>query len=131
VNTLHLILAWAIVGAFALLMLWGLALRIAGRSEEPVAFRAVLHWTENILVVQIVVGIVLLLLGRRITGVSVPVLHYFYGSLFPLIAIVGGRIAKLRREEAGKPGYVGIAWGALFAFGLTLRALMVGLESVG
>lgn len=130
-NLLHLVLAWGIVAAFLALAVWGLVLRLRQAESEPVAYRALLHWTENLLVVQVVSGIVLLLVGRRITGVAVPVLHYFYGSLFPLIAVVGGRIAKLRREEAGRPGYVGVAWGAFFAFGLTLRGLQMGLDSVG
>jgi hypothetical protein len=47
-------------------------------------------------------------------------LHYLYGSLFPLIAIVGGRLAGLRR---GEREYVGLAWGSFFAFALTLRGI--------
>jgi hypothetical protein len=47
-------------------------------------------------------------------------LHYLYGSMFPLVAIVGGRIAGLRRESRE---YVGLAWGSFFALALTLRAL--------
>jgi hypothetical protein len=40
--------------------------------------------------------------------------------VFPLVAIVGGRIAGLRRETRE---YIGLAWGSFFALGLTLRAL--------
>lgn len=125
----HRILGFAMPTAFFGLAVWGMILRIAKREEEPVAYRAVLHWTENLLVLQIVVGIVLLIIGKRILvpGESLDWLHYFYGSLFPLIAVIGGRIASLRRERYP---YVGIAWGAFFAFGLTTRALMLGLASV-
>lgn len=130
-SLLHRLLGFGIVAAFAILAIWGLVLRLLRRPEEPVLYRALLHWTENLLIVQIAVGVVLLLMGRRIVGVPLPVLHYFYGSLFPLITLVVGRIVRLRREDAGKPGYVAIAWAAFIAFGLTTRALMMGLQSLG
>lgn len=117
----------AIVLAFLVIALWGLGLRLAGRDEAPTAFRAVEYWTENLLAVQTVIGVAFLLLGRRVIGDDLVFLHYFYGSLFPLIAVVAGRIAALRRENHG---YVGMAWGAFFAFGLTTRALMTGCGGV-
>ncbi len=117
----------AIVLAFLVIALWGLGLRLAGREEAPTAFRAVEYWTENLLAVQTVIGVVFLLLGRRVIGDDLVFLHYFYGSLFPLIAVVAGRIAALRRESHS---YVGMAWGAFFAFGLTTRALMTGCGGV-
>jgi len=129
-DTIHLYAGYAIPALFLAMALWGLTLKLLRREEEPAAFRALLHWTENVLIAQIVVGIVLLIMGRRILvpGQSLAWLHYLYGSLFPLIAIVGGRLAGLRRE---RQEFVGIAWGAFFAFGLTARALMLGLEHVG
>lgn len=120
-------LGLALVLAFLLLALWGLGLRVAGRAETPTSYRAVQHWTENLLALQTVIGLVFLLIGRRVIGDDLVFLHYFYGSLFPLIAVVGGRIASLRRETHQ---YVGMAWGAFFAFGLTTRALMTGCGDV-
>lgn len=119
----HRYLGAAIVAGFLLLGLWGLLLRVLRRDEAPPAFWVAQHWTENLLVVQTVLGLVLLLIGRRVVGEPLAWLHYLYGSLFPLIAVVAGRIAGLRRE--GRE-YVGPAWGALFAIGLTLRALQTG-----
>lgn len=116
-----------IVLAFLVLALWGLGLRIAGRDEAPAAFRGVQHWTENLLALQTLGGVIFLLIGRRVVGDDLVFFHYLYGSLFPLIAVVGGRIAGLRREERE---YVGMAWGAFFAFGLTMRALMTGCGGV-
>ena len=124
---LHGLLGLSIVVAFLTLAVWGLALRLLRREEAPVAYRAVQHWTENLLALQVVVGVVFLLIGRRVVGDDLVFLHYLYGSLFPLIAVVGGRIAGLRREEHE---YVGWAWGAFFAFGLTTRALMTGCGGV-
>jgi hypothetical protein len=123
VTPVHRILGAVIVVLFAVLLLAGLVLRLIGRRDTPAPIWAVQHWTENLLVVQSVLGLVLLLVGRRVVGDSLVWFHYLYGSLFPLIAVVGGRLAGLRREERE---YVGLAWGAFFAFGLTLRALQTG-----
>ncbi len=123
-TVLHRVLGTIIVVLFLVIVLAGLTLRVTGRRETPTFVWAVQHWTENLLVVQTLVGIVLLLMGRRALGAELPWFHYFYGALFPLIAIVGGRLAGLRRE--GDREYVGLAWGAFIAFGLTLRALQTG-----
>ncbi len=127
ISQIHGWLGLAIVLAFLAIALWGLGLRIAGRDEAPASFRGVQHWTENLLALQSLGGVVFLLIGRRVVGDDLVFLHYFYGSLFPLIAVVAGRIAGLRREERE---YVGMAWGAFFAFGLTTRALMTGCGGV-
>lgn len=116
----HRVLGALIVGLFGLIMLWGLLLRVTGRRGTPTPLWAVQHWTENLLVVQTAVGIVLLVIGHRVVGGPLVWFHYLYGSLFPLIAVVGGRIAALRREVRE---YVGLAWGAFFALALTLRAV--------
>ena len=126
-SQVHAWLGFGLVLAFLVIALWGVGLRVAGRDEAPTAYRAVEHWTENLLVLQTVIGLVFLLIGRRVIGDDLVFLHYFYGSLFPLIAVVGGRIASLRRDEHD---YVGMAWGAFFAFGLTTRALMLGCGGV-
>jgi hypothetical protein len=126
-SRIHAWLGAAIVLAFLVLSLWGLVLRILRREDAPTGFRLVQYWTENLLALQIVLGIIFLFMGRRVTGTEDAILHYFYGSLFPLIAVVGGRIAALRRE---KYPYVGMAWGAFFAFGLVIRAMMTGCQGV-
>ncbi|MEX1164104.1 MAG: hypothetical protein WEB03_11045 [Nitriliruptor sp.] len=122
-TTFHRVLGTIIVVLFVVIVLSGLVLRLMGRRETPTALWAVQHWTENLLIVQTVFGIVLLVMGRRVVGDSVPWFHYLYGSLFPLIAIVAGRLAGLRR---GEREYVGLALGAFVAFGLTLRAVQTG-----
>ena len=126
----HRYLGLAIVVLFVVLFLWGLLLRVSRREEAPAGVWALQHWTENLLIVQTVVGLVLLLLGRRVVAAHDPAvwLHYLYGSLFPLIAVVGGRIAGLRRE---RHDYMGVTWGAFFAFGLTLRAMQTGCAHLG
>jgi hypothetical protein len=123
VTVFHRTLGTVIVLLFVVVVLAGVVLRVLGRHETPTWLWAVQHWTENLLVVQTVVGLVLLVMGRRVAGDSLAWFHYLYGALFPLIAVVAGRLAGLRREDRE---YVGLAWGAFFAFGLTLRALQTG-----
>lgn len=122
-TTFHRLLGTLLVTLFAVIFLWGLALRLLRREQAPTPLWAVQHWTENLLAVQIVVGIVMLLLGRRLVGMPGIWLHYLYGSLFPLVAVVAGRLSALRRERYD---YLGLAWGSFFAFALSLRSLQTG-----
>lgn len=119
-TAVHRWLGTAIVVAFVATMVWALVLLVLRRDATPTGMRALQHWTENLLVVQTVLGVVLLVIGRRVVGPPDAWLHALYGSLFPLVAVIGGRLAALRRERRQ---YVGFAWGAFFAFGLTLRAV--------
>jgi len=119
-TTFHRWLGTVVVLLFVAMMAWSLVLWVMRRDETPGAMRVLQHWTENLLLVQTVGGVVLLALGRRVVGPPDAWLHVFYGSLFPLVAVVGGRLAALRRERRQ---YAGLAWGAFFAFGLTLRAV--------
>ena len=115
-TVVHRVIGTIIVVLFLVLIVAGPVLRVTGRRETPVALWAVQHWTENLLIVQTLTGIVLLVLGRGVGDWW----HYLYGSLFPLIAVIGGRLAAVRRETRA---YVGLAWGSFFAFALTLRAI--------
>ena len=127
VLVVHRWIAYLVMTMLLLVLLNALALRVLGRTQTPPGLRALQHWTENALVLQIVLGLVLLVGGRRVVG-ELAFLHYFYGSLFPFVAVVGGRIAALRRDQHD---YVGLAWGAFFALGLSARAMLTGLESTG
>lgn len=127
VLTVHRWIAYAVMTMLLLVLLTGVVLRLLGREESPPSLRALQHWTENVLILQIVLGTVLFIGGRRVVG-ELAFLHYFYGSLFPFIAVVGGRIAALRRD---RHDYVGLAWGAFFALGLSARAMLTGLQSTG
>ena len=119
-NTAHTVIGVAVVAAFLVLTVWGLAAKVTRREKVGDGFWRVLVYTENVLALQIVVGIVLLIVGRR----AGDPLHYVYGAIFPIAVDVAGRIASLRRESQD---YVPIAVASFFAFGLTTRALMTGL----
>ncbi|MFW5933752.1 MAG: hypothetical protein ACOCT8_03370 [Actinomycetota bacterium] len=116
----HRYLGMLVVLLFVVVLVAALVLRVLRRDETPVWLWVVQHWTENLLMVQAVTGVILLLLGRRAAGMPTAWLHYLYGSIFPLVAIIGGRIAGLRREARE---YVGLGWGAFFAFALTFRGI--------
>lgn len=116
----HRYLGVLVVALFLTIMVWGTVLRVMGRRETPAPLWVTQHWTENLLIVQTVSGLILLIIGRRVVGDPLAWLHYLYGSLFPLVAIVGGRIAGLRRADRE---YIGLLWGSFFALALTLRAL--------
>lgn len=122
IGAIHRYIGISIVVALLYLAVYGLIARIARREEVGRPFWGVLYYTETVLVIQIVVGIVLLVMGRRIgRGFD---LHYLYGSVFPFLVLLGGRLYSLRRESRD---YVPIALGGFIAFGLTSRALMTGL----
>lgn len=127
VLVVHRWIAYLVMAMLLVVLVTGVVLRITGREESPTPLLALQHWTENTLILQIVLGGILFLSGRRVVG-ELAFLHYLYGSLFPFIAIVGGRIAALRRE---RHDYVGLAWGAFFALGLASRAMLTGLQSTG
>lgn len=119
----HRVLGAVIIVLFAVIIVAGIVLRLTGRRDTPTFVWAVQHWTENLLIVQTILGLVMLLVGRRVVGGSLPWFHYLYGSLFPLIAVVAGRLMGLRR---GEREYVGLAFGAFVALGLVLRAVQTG-----
>lgn len=124
---IHRVAAYGVFLALAAVLVAAIGLRVVGREESPPWLRAMQHWTENLLLLQIVLGVVLLVGGRRVLG-ELAWLHYLYGSVFPFVAVVGGRIAALRRD---RHDYVGLAWGAFFAIGLASRAMLTGLQSTG
>lgn len=121
-STVHLYVGWSLVIAFAVLAGYGLIARVARRPEVGRPFWGILYYTETVLVIQIVIGLILLFMGRRV-GVGFD-RHYLYGSVFPIIALIGGRLFTLRRENEDESfPYVPIAFGAFLCFGLTAQAL--------
>lgn len=116
----HRWLGLAVVVLLAAILITGIVLRIMRRDQTPPAVWALQHWTENILAVQIVLGIIMLVVGRRVIGGPLVWFHYLYGSVFVLVAIIAGRIGALRRERRE---YVSLAWGAFFALALLMRAI--------
>ncbi len=116
----HAAIGFAIVGGFFLLFVWG-GITYLLRREPSRWFWWTLAGLQGVLIAQVLVGIVLLVVGRRN-----QLLHYAYGGLFPAIVLVVTHVvARGMDEERLVPAV--FAAGSFIAFGLTLRALATGL----
>lgn len=122
--TAHRWIAISIIAAFLLLAVYGGIARLSRRAAVGRPFWGLQYYTETVLLVQVGVGLFLLVTGHRVPAGGLNWLHYLYGSLFPLIAVLWGRLASLRR--AGRYDYAPVTFAAFVSFGLTLRAAMTG-----
>jgi hypothetical protein len=125
------IIGFAIIGSWAIIMFWSLALRFTKYEETPTFWRAV-SVAQILLVLQLVIGVVLLaryLLG--VPGAALPgdmsafdtTFHLLYGVGFPLLVlVVAHRGAHTERFDP----HSAFAVVGLVNFGLTTRAWMVG-----
>ncbi|HEX9824546.1 MAG TPA: hypothetical protein VGB51_09180 [Actinomycetota bacterium] len=118
-DAVHRVVGFAIVGALALLPLWGLATLVLRRGPGR-AFWWLVTAVQVGILAQVVAGVVLLAMGRERSP-----LHYLYGGLFP--AIVFGVAHWLARDAYRERPWIPFAAGGFIAFGLTLRALTTGL----
>lgn len=127
------ILGWAIVLIWPVVGFWSLALRFAGYEEAPTFWRVV-SVAQILLGIQLVVGLVLLALGRLPGPAQDPmrawtlIFHLLYGVIFPLVVlVVAHRGAHIGRFNP----YSAFAVVGLVNFGLTFRAMDVGLAGFG
>jgi hypothetical protein len=118
VPELHKWIGFAVVAAFAVLFLWGIATKLSKRGPGEWFWRW-LVFVQVIVGVQTIVGIILFLTGHR----ADTLLHYAYG-LFPIIVLV---VAHVLARGMEREPWIPFAWAGFFCFGLTLRALMTGL----
>ncbi len=115
----HIIEGFVIVAGWLLLFLFGIGLFLTKRDAGRL-YWGLLTVLQVLLGVQLVIGLVLLLGGGR-----QPILHYFYGAVFP--ALVIGVCHLFTRGLEKPPYHLFFTIGAFFVFGLTARALMTGL----
>ncbi len=132
---IHEVVAYVVVGLFAVGWVWGLGARIVRRGPGDAYWR----WLTAVQVtlgVEVLLGVILFVTGHRVdTGGSLSrVLHYVYGGLPILLLVYAHAIA--RQGNAAMIGldpakhiapWVPFAWASFICFGLTLRALMTGL----
>ena len=119
------VLGFLLIGSWAVISGWAFALRFTSYEETPTFWRVV-SVAQILLALQWVVGIVLLLMGRRPGAVETGgdlAFHLAYGLLFP--AIVLGVAHSTARSGRYKPHSV-FALAGLIIFGLSARAWMVG-----
>ena len=121
---LHSWVGYAIVGSWALVAGWGLALSFLPYEDTPTFWRVV-SIAQVLLGIQLIAGTVLLLMGRLPAGDDWfnNIFHVLYGFAFPVIVLVFAH----RWSRAGRfdPHLIFSVTG-LVLFGLTARAWMTG-----
>lgn len=134
-SELHRVVGFVVVGVFTIGWVWGLGAWVTRKRPGELFWK----WVAVAQVVaglQAVMGIVLLLLGKRVVtgGALSNILHYVYGLLplllfmFAHIVARAGNASIIGFDERRKIApWVPFAWAAFICFGLTLRALMTGL----
>jgi hypothetical protein len=120
-DRVHEAVGYAVVVGWGGLLLWGLGAFILRREPDRWFWR-LLAVLQGILLLQIVVGVILLVVGRALPSL----LHLLYGSVFPLIVLVGAHVLG-RGMEREEDTWKVFAVASFFVFGLTLRALTTGL----
>jgi hypothetical protein len=115
----HLVEGFVIVAGWGVLFLFGIGLFITRRDANRL-YWGLLTVLQVLLGLQLLAGLVLLAGGGR-----QPLLHYFYGAVFP--ALVIGVCHLFTRGLEKPPYHLFFTIGAFFVFGLTARALMTGL----
>jgi hypothetical protein len=118
---LHAGLGWSIVAAFGVIWVWGLGVWIVRRGPGRY-FCWMVAYVQATTLIQAVVGGILLVAGGRASA-----LHYVYGAVFPVLVLLTAHV--LARDAFAHRPWAPFALAAFFSFGLTLRALMTGLEA--
>ena len=119
------VLGFVLIGAWATICGWALALRFLPYEETPMFWRAV-SVAQILLGLQLLVGLVLFAVGRTPGpqgGGATNAFHLAYGLVFPLITLVVGH--RVARDGKYNPHSVFAVVG-LIIFGLMARAFMVG-----
>lgn len=117
---LHTVVGWSIVGAFGVLWLWGLGAWILRRGPGRY-FWWIVAYVQATVLIQALVGLILVLAGGR-----AALLHYVYGAVFPILVLLTSHV--LARDAFVHRPWAPFALAAFFCFGLTLRAVMTGLD---
>jgi hypothetical protein len=137
VSQVHEVVGFAVVAVFTVGWVWGLGAWISKRGPGE-AYWVWLTIAQIVAGLQAILGITLLVLGKRVDvqGALGGVLHYVYG-LLPILLFVFAHVIA-RAGNASMLGFdakkriapwVPFAWASFICFGLTLRALMTGLEA--
>jgi len=115
-TSVHAALGIACAAAFGFVALWAFGAKLAHRTPGVVFERAALA-AAGLLMVQVIVGVIVLASGHRKGA-----LHYVYGIAALIAIVAGAALARgLQRDR-----WVVLAWAALLAGLLVLRALMTG-----
>lgn len=117
---IHRFVGFVVVAIFTIGWLFGLVLWISRREAGDWFWRWLVA-AQTVAIVQALIGVILLLAGRRPT----TALHYVYG-FGPLVVFAIGHV--LGREEPFRTRpWIPFAMASFISFGLSLRALTTGL----
>ena len=122
------VLGFGVIGAWALVCLVATGLRLLRRDAPPWFWRLV-SVAQLGLALQLLVGVVLLLVGRRpgpgdADGLATLLFHLSYGLISPFVVLLFAH--KFSREQRFDP-LSAFAVAGLVIFGLTFRAYQVGI----
>jgi hypothetical protein len=124
----HTVVGFVVVAIFAAGWIWGLGAAVVKRGPGD-RYWLWLTAAQVSAGVQALLGVILLVLGRR----PVNWLHYVYGFGPILILVIAHALAREgQKVEVGKDPlspWVPFAFAAFICFGLSLRALMTGLDA--
>lgn len=121
------VIGFSLIGAWLAVMLWALVLRLARRDGGRWFWRGV-SVAQILLVVQLVVGLVLLAMGRRpgpAGGAYTVGFHLLYGFGFPVLVLLLAH--KWARDERYHPLTI-FSIAAFVIVGLTVRGWFVGIQ---
>ncbi|MDH4113430.1 MAG: hypothetical protein OEV60_12255 [Actinomycetota bacterium] len=125
-SEVHTWVGYAVVALFAIGWLWPLVTLI-GRHGPGERYWQWLTVAQIVAGLQAMIGIVLLLMGRRPS----TWLHFVYGFGPILVLFIAHALARdvQKTQPGAKPiqPWVPFAFAAFICFGLTLRGLMTGL----
>lgn len=127
VGVVHTVVGYAVVAVFTVGWAWG-AWALLRKRPPGDRFWGWLTVAQVVAGVQALLGIGLFLMGRRPSAL----LHYVYG-LGPLAVLVVAHVVA-RESQRARPGsrqlqaWVPFSLGSFICFGLSLRALMTGLD---
>jgi len=126
VSGIHEVVGFVVVGIFAVGWIWGLGAWIAKRDPGE-RFWTWLVVAQVVAGVQVLIGLILLLLGRRPS----TWLHYVYGFGPLVILVIAHALARdVQKTKTGAPAvaaWVPFALASFICFGLALRGLATGL----
>lgn len=120
----HTWVGYGVVGVWAVVCGWGLALRLLRVHDTPV-FWGFVGVAQVLLGLQVLIGVVLLALGRLPAGADwfTNIFHVLYGFVFPIAVLVVAHVLSNRRRY--NPHLV-FSVAGLVLFGLTARAWLTG-----
>ena len=117
---IHRYVGFVVVGIFAIGWLFGLVLWISRRQAGDWFWRWLVA-AQSVAILQALIGLILVIVGRRPT----TALHYVYG-FGPLVVFAVGHVLGREEPFRSRP-WIPFAMASFISFGLSLRALTTGL----